>query len=78
LVITGEAGGTWNAIRESGAWELTDQMPAAPDARVTLDQEVAWRVFTRGLSREEAAKQMQQEGEARLAERVLDMVSIIA
>jgi uncharacterized protein (TIGR03083 family) len=78
LVMRGEAGGVWNAVRAGGAWELTDEAAAAPDARVTLDQEVAWRLFTRGLSRESAAAQVQQEGEARLAERVLDMVSIIA
>ena len=78
LVITGKAGGVWNAIRAGEAWELTDETPSAPDARVTLDQQTAWRLFTRGLSREAAAKHVQQEGAARLAERVLDMVSIIA
>jgi|SRR5579859_5181642 len=78
LVITGEAGGAWTAIRAAEAWELTDHAASAPTARVTLDQETAWRLFTRGLSREEALGRVQQEGDRQLADRVLAMVSIIA
>jgi len=78
LAITGAAGGAWTAIRAGEAWELTEEAAAAPDARVTLDQEIAWRLCTRGLSRAEAAGHIQQEGEMLLADRVLDMVSIIA
>ncbi len=78
LVITGEAGGSWAAIYTAEGWELTDHAVSAPDARVTLDQETAWRLFTRGLSREEALGRVQREGDSQLADRIFEMVSIIA
>lgn len=78
LVITGEAGGAWTAIRAGETWELTDAAAAAPNARVTLNQEIAWRLFTRGLSRAEASAHIQEEGDRQLADRLFDMVSIIA
>jgi hypothetical protein len=45
---------------------------------VTLDQETAWRLFTKGISKAEALKTAQIEGQPALGEKVLDTVSIIA
>lgn len=76
--ITGEAGGAWSLLREAGQWRL--YAGAAPDAVATarLDQETAWRLFTRGMSVEEAAERMVVEGEAALERGVLGMVAIMA
>ena len=78
LTITGEAGGSWSAVRTDQGWALTIDATPPPDARVTLDQEIAWRLFTKGLSKTDAAPHTTQEGDLLLANRVLDMVSIIA
>ena len=50
LVITGEAGGAWVAARERERWVLGRDSAATADATATLDQDVAWRLFTKGLS----------------------------
>jgi hypothetical protein len=78
LAITGPAGGVWYAVRRDGAWHLTSEAVAAPDAAVSIDQETAWRLFTKGLTKEAALPRVTQEGDARLTGRVLEMVSIIA
>ena len=43
-----------------------------------MDQEIAWRLFTKGITRAEAMKSVKFSGNRSLAERVLDVVSIIA
>jgi len=78
LLITGEAGGEWCLRREQGNWMLgkTDSSPA--DASVVLDHETAWRLFTKGISKDEALQKLAFQGDEMLARKVLDTVSIIA
>jgi len=78
LVVTGDAGGTWSAVRTDQACALSTEAAREPDARVTMDQEIAWRLFTKGLSKDEALPHIGLEGNSVLADKVLDMVSIIA
>ena len=78
LVVTGEAGGTWQATRSGGAWLLGRATTEPADAMVTMDQDLAWRLFTRGVDPAEATPRVVREGDPALVERVLQMVSIIA
>ena len=50
VAITGEAGGRWSILREEQAWKLYTGAPDSPTAEVFLDQDIAWRLFTRGAS----------------------------
>jgi uncharacterized protein (TIGR03083 family) len=76
--IEGEAGGDWSLVRQAGAWRLFQGR--APDAAAAahLDQDTAWRLFTRGINRDAARGRSRFEGRATLAERILDMVCIMA
>lgn len=78
LVIIGEAGGDWVAQRQQGAWVLGTDADFAADATVTLDDQVAWRLFTKGLPMAEARDSARIDGDAALAERVFATVSILA
>ena len=78
LVISGPAGGAWLALRTDQGWVLAQDEETEAAATVTLDQATAWRLFTRGIPRDEAQRRAQIEGDATLASRVLDTVSIIA
>jgi uncharacterized protein (TIGR03083 family) len=77
LVISGEAGGEWVALREDGGWRLGTAPGIAAAATVELDQETAWRLFTKGIARDEARQAAHINGDPSLAERVLDTVSIL-
>ena len=78
LTISGEAGGRWFLLREGAVWNLYIEAVDRPHAEVVIDEDVAWRMFTRGLSREEVPDRMTIIGDRSLGLRVLNMVSIIA
>lgn len=76
--IEGEAGGVWSLVRAGGRWQLFVGGDPGAACRVHLHQDLAWRLFTRGISVAEARPQVRIEGPAALGERVLAMVSIMA
>ncbi len=79
LRVTGDAGGEWFVVKKQVAgWGLWQEVELAPVATVTLDQETTWRLFTKGISKEEAEKTVTIEGDPVLGRKVLDTVSIIA
>jgi hypothetical protein len=65
------------AIRLDDRWALSRDQGGTAQATVTVDQDTAWRLFTRGLS-EEVGRRVRLEGDRSLAMKVLEMVSIIA
>lgn len=78
LVITGEAGGEWSVVRQGERWVLWEGVPPNAASLVTIEQDLAWRLFTKGVSKEEALQQVQVEGERFLGLNVLETVSILA
>ena len=78
LAISGPAGDTWIAMRAGDAWLLGQDHGGPVTVTVTIDQEVAWRLFTRGMSADEAGAHISVEGDRSLGAKVLEMVSIIA
>jgi uncharacterized protein (TIGR03083 family) len=78
LRITGESGGQWSLLQERGEWRLYQGAPDEPDAEVILNEDIAWRLFTRGLGQSVAREHMALSGDRALGLRVLEMVSIIA
>jgi hypothetical protein len=78
LVVTGQAGGIWQVIRQEDGWVLTADIEPLPEATLVIDQETAWRLFTKGLSKVAAMPHVTLEGDTVLAVKALDMVSILA
>ncbi len=78
LRITGEAGGAWSLLHSDGRWALVQPLGSDADASVEIGQDAAWRLFTKGLTPQQAKGSARLEGDGRLAERVLHTVSIIA
>ncbi len=78
LTISGESGGQWSLLREQGAWNLYLGIARQPDAEAIIDKDVAWRIFTKEIGKEEAWAKVIVIGDQALGLKVLDMVSIIA
>lgn len=78
LHISGDSGGKWMVVKEREGWRLYRADDTRQSANVTLDQDIAWRLFTKGLGREEAMRVADIEGDRALAVTVFDTVSIIA
>jgi uncharacterized protein (TIGR03083 family) len=78
LIVSGEAGGTWSLVRQGGRWGLFESVDRIPTTMITLDQDTAWRLYTKGIDREAVRNRLTVTGDARLAEPLLDTVAIIA
>lgn len=77
VTITGQSGGQWSILRKAMKWHLYSGAPTEPDAEVIIDQETAWRLFTRGISQNLAQEQATISNKG-LGLIVFEMVSIIA
>jgi uncharacterized protein (TIGR03083 family) len=77
VVIAGEAGGCWALTRTPQGWELAAGTAAAAVARVVLEAETAWRLWTKGIRPGAAQAAVTITGDRALGLRVLDAVAII-
>lgn len=79
MVIAGECGGRWLLARHRSGWHFVPR-PSGDRlaAQVTIPQEIAWRVFTKGIGHEAARQQIQVEGDQSLGEKVLELTAIVA
>ncbi len=76
LTITGESGGEWSVVRGADGWGLYVDVATEANATVSIDQERAWRLFTKGIDKRESDAKV--KGDRALGERLLDTISIIA
>jgi uncharacterized protein (TIGR03083 family) len=77
VVLAGEAGGCWVLTRTPDGWRLAAGTAAAPVARVALDADTAWRLWTKQISPDAAQAAVSVSGDRALGLRVLDAVAII-
>jgi uncharacterized protein (TIGR03083 family) len=77
LEITGECGGFWCLARGLAGWSLAKPSSGDFAVRVTIPQELAWRLFTKGINRDSARGQVEIRGNRDLGERVLHMTTIV-
>jgi uncharacterized protein (TIGR03083 family) len=75
--ISGEAGGVWYVYKAEDAWRLFLDSPSEPATTVQLSEDVAWRLFTKGLDREKARSLAVIEGRSDLAEPIFATTAII-
>lgn len=76
--VTGEAGGEWTMAREAGAWHLFSGSAEEAVCRLELDQDTAWRLLTKGLTREQVTAKIQLQGEAAYGQPLLGMLAVMA
>jgi hypothetical protein len=77
FTISGEAGGDWYLSMTDKGWALVKETNQTPVSRTTIPQEIAWRVFTKGIDRESAKSQSKVEGSENLGTEIFNMVSIM-
>ncbi len=78
LEIGGEAGGVWTLARGPASWALLRGRDPQARARVSLDQETAWKLFSKGLSSEQASRRIVIEGDPSLGRPLLGTLAVMA
>ena len=75
--IAGEAGGAWFISKGEEGWTLLLDSSVEPATNVTLPQDLAWRLFTKGIDRERARSLAVIGGRADLAASIFAATAII-
>jgi uncharacterized protein (TIGR03083 family) len=75
--IAGECGGDWLLSRGPAGWRFIESSGGEPESLVTIPQELAWRLFTKGIDSEPARAEFKIEGERELGEKVLSLTAIV-
>lgn len=78
VIIAGECGGAWHLMREAEQWRLIVAPTTEPTATLTIPQDIAWRIFTKGIDRSSARAQIVCTGDDGLALHALSMLSIVS
>ncbi|MDW7690768.1 maleylpyruvate isomerase family mycothiol-dependent enzyme [Flammeovirgaceae bacterium SG7u.111] len=77
-VTVPEVEGSWFLQRVEGKWMLLSETDMEPKAKVKVPAEIAWRLFSKGISREEALGVSIISGDEELAMPLFSMVSVMA
>lgn len=77
LTVNGAGGGQWTVVRGADGWrfDVSGRVRLCCEVRCSVD--TAWRAFTLGLSAGERRQAMVFTGDQAIAERIVDMVTII-
>jgi uncharacterized protein (TIGR03083 family) len=78
LHIHGPAGGDWTLARDGGSWVLYSGTAPTPTATVQLDQDTAWRMFTKGLPPARLRPLVAVGGDRSLGEVFVGSVAVMA
>jgi uncharacterized protein (TIGR03083 family) len=75
--ISGDCGGVWWLSRDPAAWRLVNSAMTQAAAKVAIPQEIAWRIFTKGIDRRAAAARTTFEGNSILGCHILTMTAVV-
>jgi uncharacterized protein (TIGR03083 family) len=75
--ISGVCGGQWFLEKGTETWNLVPRSGSDFTARVTVPQELAWRLFTKGIDRSSARAQLEIDGDRDLGEKILNLTAIV-
>ena len=65
-------------LRAESGWQLVEHLCGNKVSEVTVPQEIAWLVFTKGMDRQSAAARTTVQGDRALGLHVLGMIAIVA
>jgi hypothetical protein len=78
IEIEGAAGGRWFLQRGAESWALLIKTGQPPATHVSIPQDAAWRLFTKGMRPEQAKALASIRGDTVLAEPFFQMISVLA
>ena len=71
-------GGQWNIEKTADQWVLANEIHTTPAATVSLTPDIAWKLFSKGISPAVALDKIQISGDKKLGVAALQMISVMA
>jgi hypothetical protein len=75
--VAGDCGHSWYLYRDDEAWTLTGAPVGKKIAETRIPQEIAWRIFTKGIDRQRALAEMEASGEPEIGLHILNVRAIV-
>jgi uncharacterized protein (TIGR03083 family) len=75
--VAGDCGGSWYLYRDGDRWVQLDAPQGRQVAEITIPQEIAWRIFTKGIDRASATSQITIAGDRDLGSHIVSMIAIV-
>ncbi len=76
--ITGAGGADWFLYYNGENWQLITDSAINPVSEVIIAGEIAWRLFTKGISRTEAERKVTIAGRPDLGSHIFSMLAVMA
>jgi uncharacterized protein (TIGR03083 family) len=77
IEISGDCGGQWCLVRAAAGWAFQEELPVNLTTHLAIPQDVAWRLFTKGIDRNLLTPIVTLTGDPALAEPALRLVAIV-
>lgn len=68
---------SWFLYYDNG-WELLTSTNIRPMSEVKIKDNFAWKIFTKGITKEKAIESSEIVGDKRLGEKIFDMIAVMA
>lgn len=78
FLVNGDGGGTWYLIRKNDKWNLKYECEYEPVCTAVIEGEIAWRMFTKGISKSEAENGVQITGKHQLGRQIFYLLAVMA
>ncbi len=78
VIIDSEIGGEWFLEKVEGKWKLNKLSTEKPLTEITIDPEIAWKLFSKSVRPDEIRNKIKISGDQSLGEVALTMVSVMA
>jgi hypothetical protein len=78
IKVLTEIGGEWTIIKTETTWQLTETINIIPNSIVSINPDTVWKLFSKGITPEQAINKIEILGDKKLGETTLQMVSVMA
>jgi hypothetical protein len=76
--VEGESNWKWWIVYTSDSWKRIENPLTNPVSQVVIPSEIAWRIFTKGISKAEAQNLISITGNQEYGLKILDMLTVMA
>jgi hypothetical protein len=71
-------GGKWNIIKTKKGWNFLNSTKKKSNSIIIINPQIAWKLFSKGISTEQAIDKVEIIGNISLGKKTLEMISVMA